>query len=101
MTCFGNAGGGSPVGSVPTTMNNWDMTFSKSFPLGSEKRTVNVQLMAYNVFNHTQFSGINTSVQYDLTAWQKGTLTQTNNQLGRFSSARSPRTVTVQVRLQF
>ena len=57
MECFGNAGPGSLLTIPHTHVNNWDITFQKSFPLKSERRSLTFQLQAYNIFNHTQFSG--------------------------------------------
>ena len=43
---------------IPNTRtNNWDMTFSKNFPLKSEKRVLMFRAEMYNIFNHTQFNG--------------------------------------------
>lgn len=100
MDCFGNAGAGSIV-SIPTWMNNWDMTFAKSIPLKGERRELTFRAEMYNIWNHTQFSGINSSIQYDLPSWQKGVLVQSNNQLGRYTSARNPRQMAMTLRLTF
>jgi hypothetical protein len=101
MSCFGNAGAGSLM-SMPLRQNNWDMTIAKSFPLGKEgKRMIMFRAEAYNVWNHTQFSSINTSIQYDLPKWQQGVLSQTNNQLGRYTAARDPRRMAMTIRLEF
>ena len=48
-------------------VNNEDISLSKRFPVGSEKRFLTLRWEAYNAFNHTQYSGINTSPKYDLT----------------------------------
>ncbi len=100
MDCFGNAGSGN-LFRIPTTMNNWDVTFAKSFPLGNERRILMFRAEMYNIFNHTQFSDINRTIQYDLSNWQKGILVQTNNQLGRFTAAREPRKMAMTLRLEF
>jgi hypothetical protein len=100
MACFGNSGTGSLV-KVPTWMNNWDMTFAKRFPVKSERQVIVFRAEMYNIFNHTQFSGINTTVQYDLAQWQKGNLVQTNAQLGRYTAARTPRQMSMSLRLEF
>lgn len=48
----------------PTTMSNWDMTFAKTFPLKGEKsRGFTFRAEMYNIPNHTQWSGINTSAR--------------------------------------
>ena len=99
MACFGNAGAGALM-SVPLRQNNWDMNFSKNFPMG-EKRLLTVRLETYNIWNHTQFSSLNTTIQYDLPSWQTGVIKQTNNQLGRYTAARDPRKMAITVRVQF
>ncbi|MBZ5583467.1 MAG: carboxypeptidase regulatory-like domain-containing protein [Acidobacteriia bacterium] len=105
MDCFGNAGQGS-IMSIPTWMNNWDVSLAKNIPIFSEKRMLTFRAEFYNLPNHTQFSGVNTSVQYDLTSYQnwiagKGSLVQSNNQLGRYTSARNPRQVAMTLRFVF
>ena len=99
MACFGNAGAGSLM-SMPLRQNNWDMTFAKSFPMG-EKRLLTFRAEMYNIWNHTQFNGINTTIQYDFPSWQTGVLKQTNNQLGRFTGARDQRKMAMTLRFQF
>lgn len=88
--CFGNAGSGSNI-KVPTWMNNWDLTLAKSMKLGNERRELTFRGEFYNLPNHTQFSGINSTVQYDLASYQKwilgqGPLVQSNSQFGRYTS---------------
>ena len=40
--------------------NNQDLALAKSFPLGKEgKHSLQLRVEAFNVFNHTQFSGVN------------------------------------------
>ena len=99
MGCFGNAGAGSLL-TIPMRVNNWDINLAKSFRI-REGMGLTFRAEAYNVWNHTQFSGINSSIQYSLTDWQKGVLTQTNNNLGRFTSARNPRQMAMSLRFQF
>jgi hypothetical protein len=41
-------------------ISNWDMGLQKSFALVSEKQRLVFRADAFNVFNHTQWSGINT-----------------------------------------
>ncbi|MBZ5582023.1 MAG: carboxypeptidase regulatory-like domain-containing protein [Acidobacteriia bacterium] len=101
MSCFGNAGPGNIITLPNTRMNNWDMTFSKNFPLWSEKRVIMFRAEMYNIFNHTQFTGANIGPQYNWPLWQKGTLQQTNANLGRYTSAANPRQMSMSLRLQF
>ena len=66
---IGNLGGGSGNLSLPR-VSNFDVTLSKTFPLGSEKRILKIQAQAYNVFNHTEISGINTGINFNATTNQ-------------------------------
>jgi hypothetical protein len=101
MACFGNAGPGSLM-KVPLRQNNWDMTFAKNIPLGKEaKRMLTFRAEMFNIWNHTQFNGLNTSIQYDYPQWKLGNLVQTNNQLGRYTGARDPRKMAMTLRLEF
>jgi hypothetical protein len=62
---LGNLGGGAGVLSLPHT-TNFDMTLTKVIPVfGSEKTLLKLQVQAYNVFNHTEISGINSAVQFN------------------------------------
>ena len=45
-------------------MFNSDVTFSKAFPLKSERRSIMFRAEMYNIFNHTQFTTANISPQY-------------------------------------
>ena len=49
---FGNAGRDVIYG---PGINNWDMGFQKSFPLGSEQRRLEFRAEMFNAFNHAQF----------------------------------------------
>jgi hypothetical protein len=89
-------------------VNNWDLTLQKSFSI---KEDVRIQLRAdaFNVFNHTQFSGINSTINFA----SPGSTTPTNlpfnadgslrdrNGFGTVSAARDPRIMQLVVRLQF
>jgi hypothetical protein len=89
-------------------INNWDLSLQKSFAI---KERVHLQLRgdAFNVFNHTQFSGVNSTITYaSLT-----NLTPTNlvykadgsvnniNGFGSVNGARDPRIMQLMIRLQF
>jgi hypothetical protein len=92
--CFGNMGWNIMTG---PGVNNWDVTFAKRIPLGLPER-FNLRFRAemYNVFNHTQFSGMDTSAEFDVT-----TLKQTDVNFGRFTSARAPRQMSFSIRFEF
>lgn len=80
---FGNAGRGLVRG---PGINNWDVSFSKRFPI---KEQVSFQFRAefFNLLNHTQYSGVGTSL---------GAAT-----FGQVTSARDPRITQLAIRLQF
>jgi len=89
-------------------VNNWDMSLQKTF---SMKENVRLQLRAdaFNVFNHTQFSGINSTINFtsltnstptNLPFNADGTLRDKNG-FGTVSGARDPRIMQLVVRLQF
>jgi hypothetical protein len=60
---LGDLGGGSGVLSLPHFVN-FDMTMSKRIPVGlGEHRGLEFQVQAYNVFNHTEYNALNTTVQ--------------------------------------
>ncbi|HEY1338154.1 MAG TPA: hypothetical protein VGF59_11625, partial [Bryobacteraceae bacterium] len=102
MSCFGNAGAGSIIPLPGTRMFNWDMTFSKAFPLGREsRRELMFRAEMYNIFNHTQFTNANITPQYSWPNWQNGILVQTNANLGRYTAAANPRQMSMSLRLQF
>jgi hypothetical protein len=76
-------------------VNNWDASIAKSFRI-VERVQLRVRIEAYNAFNHTQFSGVNTSAQFN-----PATGAQTNSAFGSLTSARSPRTVQLGARVSF
>jgi hypothetical protein len=62
---LGNLGGGAGVLSLPFT-TNFDATLTKSIPIfGSETHLLKIQVQAYNVFNHTEISGLNSAIQFN------------------------------------
>ncbi len=101
MECFGNAGPGSIINLPWTRRNNWDMTFSKAFPLKNEKQSLVFRAEMYNIFNHTQFTGAGITPQYNWPNWKNGILIQTSSSVGRFTGAGLPRQMSMSLRLQF
>jgi hypothetical protein len=93
---LGNLGGGAGTLSLPH-YTNFDVTMTKSIPLGSERRVIKIQAQAYNVFNHTQISGIGTGIQF-----LPGTGALNNaSSLGYATAARPARILAFSARLQF
>src|SRR4051794_41163206 len=76
-------------------VNHEDLSLSKRF-LVTEKKYFTFRWEAYNAFNHTQYSGINTSPKYDLT-----TGAQTNAIFGQVTSTRAPRIMQGSLRFTF
>ncbi|HUO17180.1 MAG TPA: TonB-dependent receptor [Verrucomicrobiae bacterium] len=77
---------------VQPGINNWDMGLQKSFrPLG-EGRELQFRADAFNVFNHTQWSGFNT---YD------DRLTNSASQFGYINGARAGRHMQLNMRFVF
>ncbi|MBO0860430.1 MAG: TonB-dependent receptor [Chloracidobacterium sp.] len=105
----GSIGLDAPVNYLVTPgVNNWDMSLQKSFSI---KEGVRVQLRAdaFNVFNHTQFSGINSTINFssltnptptNLPFNADGALRDKNG-FGAVSGARDPRIMQLVVRVQF
>ena len=101
MECYGNAGPGSLINVPHTREFNWDMTFTKSFPLRGEKRAILFRAEMYNIFNHTQFSAASIAPSYNWPNWQNGVLVQETSGLGRYTGALPPRQMSMSVRVQF
>ncbi len=93
---LGNQGGGAGYLSNPH-VTNFDMTLSKTVPLGSEKRTLKIQAQAYNVFNHTEITSIGSGAQFGFTTNQL-----TNPQtIGYITGANNSRILAFTARVQF
>jgi hypothetical protein len=90
---FGNAGVGIVRG---PGLNNWDMALDKQVPVGlGEKRALRIRLEAYNAFNHTQFTTLNTTARFDPTG------KQVNAAFGQFTAAAPARILSLALRFQF
>jgi hypothetical protein len=71
------------------------MAIAKNFPIRSEKRYLSLRWEAYNVFNHTQFAGINTAAKFTPAG------VQTNTLFGEVTSTRTPRVMQGSLRFTF
>ncbi|MBI5281175.1 MAG: TonB-dependent receptor [Candidatus Solibacter usitatus] len=89
---FGNAGVNSMYG---PGVNNWDISVSKRFPVFSEARYLQLRGEFFNTWNHTQFSGMDTSARFDTAG------AQVNPTFGQFTSARDPRLIQLSLRFNF
>ena len=76
-------------------VTNFDATLFKNFPIKSEQRMIQLRWELYNMFNHTQFSGVNTAATFNAAG------VQTNTAFGQASSARAARIMQVSLRFKF
>ncbi|MBI4875321.1 MAG: carboxypeptidase regulatory-like domain-containing protein [Acidobacteria bacterium] len=75
-------------------INNWDTAVFKNFPIREPIR-LQFRWEMYNAFNHTQFSGLDTTARFDPTG------KQTNARFGEFTTARNPRQMQFALRFYF
>jgi len=76
-------------------INNWDASLLKNFRLHSERVSGQLRVEAYNLFNHTNFSAVNTSAQFDKN------LVQQNALFGQYTTAQFQRRLQLALRLSF
>ncbi len=76
-------------------INNIDLTIFKNVRV-KERANLQLRFEAYNVVNHTQFSGMNTTAQFNPATGQ-----QVNAAFGTLTSARSPRVGQASLRVTF
>ena len=76
--------------------NNWDISLFKNFTLGkNEVRRLQFRAEAYNAFNHTQFSGVDTAARFDATG------AQTNTDFGAYNAASPSRRLQLGLKFYF
>ncbi|MBI4876700.1 MAG: TonB-dependent receptor [Acidobacteria bacterium] len=75
--------------------NNWDLSLVKRFPLASEARSFQFRWELYNAFNHTQYSGVDSTARFDLQG------NQVNARFGQVTGTRSARVMQVALRFTF
>lgn len=91
--CWGNAAKYSFRG---PGINNWDMSLFKNMPFLEGRLRAQLRAEAYNLFNHTQFTAVNTSATFNPT-----TGAQTNGIFGQYTAAANPRQLQLALRLSF
>jgi len=90
---FGNAGVGILRG---PGINNWDISLGKKIPVGlGENRALQFRAEAYNAWNHTQFSTLDTAARFNPAG------SQVNSTFGWFTAARSARILSFALRFAF
>ena len=81
-------------------INNWDISLFKNFPLGKiETRQFQLRLETYNTFNHTQFSGVSSTVQ--ATGGVIQPVTGSNANFGQFTGTQAARILVIAGKLYF
>lgn len=75
--------------------HNWDFSLFKNIPLWSEARRLQLRWELYNAFNHTQWSGIDTTARFDTSG------NQVNTRFGQVNAARQARVMQGSLRFTF
>jgi hypothetical protein len=76
-------------------INNWDIAIFKSFPV-HERARFQFRCETYNTFNHTQFSGVDTSARFDPVTGE-----QVDPRFGQITGARNARIIQLALRFLF
>jgi hypothetical protein len=79
---------------VPNGINNFDLIVTKKTRLWSESSSLELRFEAFNAFNHTQFTTLNTTLP------AVGTNPATSN-FGKFTAARESRVIQLGARFSF
>lgn len=111
---LGTIGNDSPFGYLTSPgISNWDISLQRSIPI-KEKVRFEFRVDAFNAFNHTQFSGINSTLNFpslptaavpnplptNLVFKADGTVNNING-FGSVSGARDPRILQIVARIVF
>jgi hypothetical protein len=75
-------------------INNFDLSFFKNIPV-KERLRFQLRWEMYNAFNHTQFTGANTTAQFDASG------KQINGAFGQLNATRDPRIQQMALRVSF
>lgn len=105
-TCFRRGSAGRNQFRVGNDVNNFDFILSKKTQLWSETSNLELRIEAFNAFNHTQFTTVNTSLTNRVIVPGTGTvITGTPNPatsaFGRFTGARESRVIQLGARISF
>jgi hypothetical protein len=97
---FARPGKGDPGNAPKDVMrgpgfNNWDAALYKKFPFGSEQRYLQLRWEVYNVFNHTQFSTLDTNARFDPSG------AQVNPTFGTVTGTNTPRVMQMSLKIVF
>jgi hypothetical protein len=92
FACWGNAP--KDVFRGPGT-NNFDVSLFKNVPFFEDRLRTQLRVESYNLFNHTQYTGVSTAASFN-TAGQ-----QTNGTFGQYTGARNGRNLQMALRVTF
>jgi hypothetical protein len=95
MPAVGTLGNGGKWLFTGPGVNNWDLSVVKNFPI-REPLKLQFRAEAYNAFNHTQFSGVDSTARFDV-----NTGAQVNANLGKLNAVRTPRQMQMALRFTF
>jgi hypothetical protein len=70
------------------------MTLTRRIPI-RESRSLQLKVEAFNVFNHTEFTGVNSGYVFNAQGQN------TNANIGALTGERGPRVVALELRAQF
>jgi hypothetical protein len=76
-------------------INNWDLSMFKNFAIHGERWKGQLRAEAYNVFNHTNFSGVDTAAKFNAAGLQ------TSTTFGQYNAAQFPRRLQLALRVSF
>lgn len=92
---FGRGNAAKDLFRLPGT-NNWDISLFKNFNLAKEGRVrMQYRLEMYNAFNHTQFTGVDTTARFDANN------NQVNALFGSYTAAANARRIVMGLKLNF
>jgi hypothetical protein len=92
---FGRGNAAKDLFRLPGT-NNWDISLFKNFNLAREGRVrMQYRLEMYNAFNHTQFTGVDTTARFDANN------NQVNALFGSYTSAANARRIVMGLKVNF
>jgi hypothetical protein len=77
-------------------INNWDLSITKRIPLKAEERWLQFRTEMFNVWNHTQYSGMGTG-----TSFVNATGVNTSPTFGVITATRPPRLIQLSLKLYF
>jgi Carboxypeptidase regulatory-like domain/TonB-dependent Receptor Plug Domain len=118
--CFAKPFATGQIGNLPRnnvrlpSIFNSDLAFFKNIPLGEKRRELQLRWEIYNIFNHPNFTNVDTGMTFGLvpTNPSPGTacsatnvctasFQQTNARFGAMTTARAPRIMQVSIRFNF